>query len=174
MVALKQKKNLRIIKVGEIRPLRPMKDYQKVVGGMLEQDFDNKQLTRADLKVVTKKKPSADEVDDLLFAWQVVKHVKSNAIVLAKGGVTVGIGAGQVSRVDAVELAVKKAGGDSKGSAAASDAFFPFPDSIDKLAENGIKSIIQPGGSIKDAEVIEAADKHGLSMVFTGIRAFKH
>jgi len=171
---LKRKKNLRIIKTGEIKTLGCLKDYKKVVGGILEQDYDNSQLKKADLKAVTKIKPTAGQIEELLFAWQVVRHVKSNAIVLAKGGVTVGIGAGQMSRVDAVDLAVKKGGSNLAGGAAASDAFFPFPDSIDKLAESGIKSIIQPGGSIKDAEVIEAANKYGLAMVFTSTRAFKH
>ena len=150
------------------------KDYKKVVGGILEQDYNNHQLSQKDLKIVTKEKPSENQLKDLLFAWKVVKHVKSNAIVLVKGGATVGIGAGQMSRVDAVDMAIKKAAENIKGCAVASDAFFPFRDSIDKLAQNEIKSIVQPGGSIKDEEVIAAADELKMAMVFTKIRAFKH
>jgi phosphoribosylaminoimidazolecarboxamide formyltransferase/IMP cyclohydrolase len=126
------------------------------------------------MKFVTRKKPSEEELEDLLFAWKVVKHVKSNAIVLAKGKQTVGIGAGQMSRIDSLEIAVKKAGERSKGSVLASDGFFPFPDSIHQAAEAGIVAIIQPGGSIRDEEVIKAANEHGIAMVFTGIRHFRH
>jgi phosphoribosylaminoimidazolecarboxamide formyltransferase/IMP cyclohydrolase len=176
---LKQKKNIRLLKFNNIQHSKhnfQIKDYRKIIGGILEQDYDNSRLEEKDLKFVTKIKPSEAEIKDLLFAEAVVKHVKSNAVVFAKDGVTLGIGAGQMSRVDAMELAIKKAGRAEKlrGAVAASDGFFPFRDSIDKLADFAIKSIIQPGGSIRDKEVIEAADELGISMVFTAIRAFKH
>lgn len=172
--AFKQKPNLRVLKLGEIKPDIPAETYRKVSGGLLIQDLDTKRIEESDLKVVTKKQPTASEMEDLLFGWHVVKHVKSNAIVLAKEGMSVGVGAGQMSRVDAVEIALKKAGGREKGSVLASDAFFPFPDSIEAAAKAGIKAIIQPGGSVKDEDVIKAADEHGITMVFTGARAFLH
>ena len=174
---LKQKKNIRLLKVqGTRNKEQGIKDYRKIIGGILEQDYDNSRIEEKDLKFVTQLKPSSEEIQDLLFAWAVAKHVKSNAVVFVKDKVTVGIGAGQMSRVDAVELAVKKAGQAEKlqGAVVASDGFFPFRDSVDKLAGFAIKSIIQPGGSIKDEEVIQAADEAGISMVFTGIRALKH
>ena len=170
----KAKPNLRVLKMGAIGPLKPAKTYRKVVGGMLVQDLDTKVITRDDLKVVTNTKPTDDQINDLLFAWQVVKCVKSNAIVFAKRSMTVGIGAGQMSRVDATEIAIIKAGDRIKDSVMASDAFFPFPDSIEAAAKAGIKAIIQPGGSIKDADVIKKADELGVAMVMTGSRAFLH
>jgi phosphoribosylaminoimidazolecarboxamide formyltransferase/IMP cyclohydrolase len=170
----KAKPRLRVLKVGKINPEPPADNYRKVSAGLLIQDLDTKQITAKDLKVVTKRQPTKQEIKDLLFAWQVIRHVKSNAIVLAKGGMAVGIGAGQQSRVDAVELAVKKSLGRARGSVMASDAFFPFPDSVEVAAANGIKAIIQPGGSIKDQEVIKVANKLGVAMVFTGVRAFLH
>lgn len=170
----KTKPNLRVLKTGELKPETGGEIYRKVSGGLLVQEVDTKQLTKADLKTVTKKAPSKQEIEDMLFAWHVVKHVKSNAIVLAKNNMTVGIGAGQMSRVDSVEIAVKKAGNRKKNSVLASDAFFPFPDSIETAAKNGITAIIQPGGSVKDADVIKSADDHGIAMVFTGVRAFLH
>jgi len=118
--------------------------------------------------------PTPSEMEGMLFAWQVLKHIKSNAILLTKENTTVGVGAGQVSRVDAVDIAVRKAGDNIKGSLLASDAFFPFRDSIDRIADTGIRAVIQPGGSIKDNEVIAACNEHGIAMVFTGIRCFKH
>lgn len=145
-----------------------------ISGGALLQEKDKQVLSRNQLRVVTKKQPSADNISEMLFAWKVVKHVKSNAIVIAQAEQTVGIGAGQVSRVDAVLLALKKAGKKAKGAVLASDAFFPFRDNIDKIAEAGIAAIIQPGGSVRDDEVIAACDENNLSMVFTGIRCFKH
>ncbi|MBT3689968.1 bifunctional phosphoribosylaminoimidazolecarboxamide formyltransferase/IMP cyclohydrolase [bacterium] len=171
---LKSKKNLRILKIKSLDNLKDskLKDYRKVVGGLLVQDYNNYKIDQKDLKIVTDVKP--DNLDDLIFGYRVVKHIKSNAICLVKDGVTLGIGAGQMSRVDAVEIAMSKAGSKAKGSALASDAFFPFRDSIDKLAEFGVKSIIQPGGSIKDDEIIEAANEHKISMVFTQNRVFKH
>jgi phosphoribosylaminoimidazolecarboxamide formyltransferase/IMP cyclohydrolase len=168
------KPNLRVLKVGDIKPEPEGRTYRKVSAGLLMQDLDTKQITKDDLKVVTKRKPTAKELTDLLFAWHVVKHVKSNAIVLAKNGMAVGIGAGQMSRVDAVEIAIKKAMNREDNSVLASDAFFPFPDSVEKAAEHKITAIIQPGGSIKDDEVIKMADEKGLAMVFTGTRAFLH
>jgi len=170
----KEKPNLRVLKVGDIKPEPKGRTYKKVSGGLLIQDLDTRQISADDLKVVTKRKPTSKEMKNLLFAWHVVKHVKSNAIVLAKNGMTVGIGAGQMSRVDAVELAIKKAMNREDGSVLASDAFFPFPDSVEKAAEHKITAIIQPGGSIKDEEVIKMADDKGLAMVFTGIRSFLH
>ena len=127
-----------------------------------------------DLKAVTKRKPNKDELEDLLFAWKVAKQIKSNAIVLTKNKQTVGVGAGQMSRVDAVLIAIRKSEGRSNGSYLASDAFFPFRDGVDEAAKAGITAIIQPGGSKRDEEVIEAANEHNLAMVFTGVRCFKH
>ncbi|MCX6785744.1 MAG: bifunctional phosphoribosylaminoimidazolecarboxamide formyltransferase/IMP cyclohydrolase [Candidatus Komeilibacteria bacterium] len=181
---LEQKKNIRLLKLkalnkeylsAEARSSeRRRKDYRRIQGGLLVQDHDNCQLTAKDLKTVTKAKPTAKQLADLLFACLVAKHVKSNAIVLAAGGVTVGIGAGQMSRVVSADIAIGKAGDKAKGAVAASDGFFPFADSIDKLAKVGIESIIQPGGSIHDHEVIAAANGYKLSMVFTGVRTFNH
>jgi len=169
------KKNLRLLELpGFRRTSAEEKDYKKVVGGLLAQDMDLKIIKKADLKVVTKKKPSDKEIESLLFGWVIVKHVKSNAIVLCSGTKTVGVGAGQMSRVDSVMIATRKAGKRAKGSLLASDAFFPKPDAIDRAHEAGIKAIIQPGGSKGDAAIIEACDKYGISMVFTGVRHFKH
>jgi phosphoribosylaminoimidazolecarboxamide formyltransferase/IMP cyclohydrolase len=170
----KAKPNLRVLKLGEIKPEKAGETYRKVSGGLLVQDLDTKRITADDIKVVTKKAPTEREMQDLLFGWHVVKHVKSNAIVLVKNGMTVGIGAGQMSRVDSVELAIKKALNREDDSVMASDAYFPFSDSIERAAERKITAIIQPGGSIRDAEVIKAADEHGIAMVFTGVRAFLH
>jgi len=128
----------------------------------------------ANLKVVTKRQPTESELDDLRFAWLVCKHVKSNAIVLGKERMVVGVGAGQMSRVDSVHLAIRKTGERSRGSVLASDAFFPFRDNIDEAAKAGVVAIIQPGGSMRDADSIQACDDHGMSMVFTGIRHFRH
>jgi len=148
--------------------------YRSVLGGMLVQDEDSKVVTKDDLKVVTSSKPSAEQIGDLLFAWKVVKHAKSNAIVFAKDKVTVGIGCGQTSRVDSTWIAGKRAGDRAKGAAMASDAFFPFPDAVETAAEYGISAIIQPGGSIRDEEVFKKAEELELSMVVTGVRGFRH
>jgi len=174
--ALKAKKNLRLIEVkgfGRTRDARD-KDMKKVVGGILLQDRDLAELKESDLKVVTKVKPAKEQIKSLLFGWVVAKHVKSNSIVLCQGTKTVGVGAGQMSRVDSVMIACKKAGSRAKGSTLASDAFFPKEDGIEQAAQGGAVAIIQPGGSIRDAEVIAMADKLGLAMVFTGVRHFKH
>lgn len=169
---LKKKKNLRILKLkeGYVREY----DVKKVEGGLLVQEKDEIDLNGDDLKVVTKKAPSEKEMEDLRFAWKVVKHVKSNAIVLAKDGATIGIGTGQVNRIWPTEQSIKQAGEKAKGSVLASDAFFPFPDVVKAAQRAGITAIIQPGGSQNDALSIEAADNSGISMIFTGIRHFKH
>ena len=170
----KRKPNLRVLKTGEMKLREPSLTTRKISGGVLIQDTDTSHLKKEDLMVMSQKKPTDKEMDDLLFAWHVVKHVKSNAIVLAKDCMSVGIGAGQMSRVDSVEIAIRKAGGREQGAVMASDAFFPFPESIEAAAKAGITAIIQPGGSIKDSEVIEAADKNGIVMVITGVRSFLH
>jgi len=138
------------------------------------QDADRRPLTEADLKVASKRPPTAEEMRALLFAWKVCKHVKSNAIVYARDGQSVGVGAGQMSRVDSAKIGAMKAVLPLKGTVAASDAFFPFPDGVEEIARAGCTAIIQPGGSVKDQEVIEAADRSGLAMVFTGVRHFRH
>jgi len=171
----KEKKNLRILEIlPEENFSSEEKDIKKVAGGVLIQDIDRDDLLPADLKIVTKTKMRDDTIESLLFAWKVVKHVKSNAIVISKGTKTVGIGAGQMSRIDSVLIAVRKAGERAKGAVLASDAFFPMPDSIEEAHKAGVFAIIQPGGSIRDDEVIAACDKFGISMAFTGIRHFKH
>ncbi len=170
---LKTKKNLRVLEAGEAKPAEGL-EYRQISGGMLVQTRDLHRLTRNDLKFVSGRRPTDDEIEAMLFAWTVCKHTKSNAIVYARAGQTVGVGAGQMSRVDSVKLGAMRAQLPLKGSVLASDAFFPFRDGIDEAAKNGITAVIQPGGSIKDSEVIAAADEHGLAMVFTGIRHFKH
>ncbi len=152
-------------------------DYKRIAGGFLAQDWDRGQVTEADLRVVTTRSPSPEELTDLMFSWRVVKFVKSNAIVFGRGQMTVGIGAGQMSRVESVKLAISKAqesGLSTTGAVMASDAFFPFRDGIDTAAEAGIKAVIQPGGSVRDEEAIEAANAQGVAMVFTGLRHFRH
>lgn len=178
---LKRKKNLRIMKLQPFpaSSAHNVLDYRRIRGGFLIQEWDKDEVTDKKLKVVTKKAPTDEEIKALLFAWKVVKNVKSNAIVLARNVgknsyATVGIGAGQMSRVDSVIISCRKAGDKTKGAVLASDAFFPKPDSIEVAAENGITAIIQPGGSIKDEEVIKTADKLGIAMVFTGQRHFRH
>ena len=170
---LRSKKNLRVLRAWPASKAAGV-EYKQISGGMLVQTRDVHKLTREDLKVVTKRQPTEAEIDALLFAWTVCKHTKSNAIVFARDGQTVGVGAGQMSRVDSVKLASMRAQLPTEGSVMASDAFFPFRDGIDEAAKHGITAVIQPGGSMRDAEVIAAADEHGLAMVFTGIRHFKH
>jgi len=169
-----KKKNLRVLEIGQLGSREPRLEYKYVDGGLLVQETDVKTIVLDDLTTVTKVKPSDKNMVDMLFGWKVLKHVKSNAILIAKDNTTLGIGPGQVSRVDAVEIAVRKSGDYLDGSILASDAFFPFRDSIDQIAETGIKAVIQPGGSIRDEEVIEACNEHGIAMVFTGVRCFKH
>jgi len=165
------KKNLRLVEVTDAPPKWVMKD---ISGGLLLQDADVKPIQESDLKVVTKRAPSPEENRALRFAWRVCKHVKSNAIVYAHDGQTVGIGAGQMSRVDSCKLGAMKAILPLKGSVAASDAFFPFPDGVEEIAKAGATAIIQPGGSVRDPDVIETANRLGLAMVFTGVRHFRH
>jgi phosphoribosylaminoimidazolecarboxamide formyltransferase/IMP cyclohydrolase len=141
---------------------------------MLVQDSDLRELTEADLKVVTKRTPTPDEKRALVFAWKVCKHLKSNAILYARDGQTVGVGAGQMSRVDSCKLGAMKAQLPLKGTVAASDAFFPFPDGVEEIAKVGATAIIQPGGSVRDQEIIDAADRLGIAMIFTGVRHFRH
>jgi phosphoribosylaminoimidazolecarboxamide formyltransferase/IMP cyclohydrolase len=128
----------------------------------------------AEVRVVTKRQPTPEELDDLRFAMAVCKHVKSNAIVLVRGGAVVGVGAGQMSRVDSVQIAVRKVGERARGSVLASDAFFPFRDNVDEAAKAGVTAIVQPGGSMRDADSVQACDEHGLAMIFTGMRHFRH
>ena len=180
-----KKKNLRLlITDGLPDPGAPGRSVRNVAGGYLLQGRDNGRVTKADLKIVTKKKPTDQQMDDLLLAFTICKHVKSNAIVYVKNGATVGIGAGQMSRIDSARIAHSKskdaakalgqAGALTEGSVVASDAFFPFPDGLLVTAEAGAVAVIQPGGSIKDEDVIAAADEKGLAMVFTGMRHFRH
>jgi phosphoribosylaminoimidazolecarboxamide formyltransferase/IMP cyclohydrolase len=168
---LSSKPNMRVLVAGPLT--RPRLSAKQVTGGILLQDTDAVE-DDAGYKVLTDAHPSEQQMKDLLFVWRVARVVKSNAIVLARDGATVGVGAGQMSRVDSSEIAVKKAGDDAHGSVAASDAFFPFADGVEALAEAGISAVIQPGGSVRDDEVIEAANRHGLAMVFTGHRHFFH
>ena len=170
---LKTKKNLRVLRSAIPEQAQNL-EYKQISGGMLVQTRDTHKLKREDLKVVTKREPTEDEIRDLLFAWTVCKHTKSNAIVYARGGQTVGVGAGQMSRVDSVKLGAMRAQLPIKGSVLASDAFFPFRDGIDEAAKHGITAVIQPGGSMRDTEVIAACAEHNVAMVFTGIRHFKH
>jgi phosphoribosylaminoimidazolecarboxamide formyltransferase/IMP cyclohydrolase len=149
-------------------------EMKKVSGGLLLQSGDRHALDPKELKVVTKRRPTDDELEALLFGWKVCKHVKSNAIVYAMKDRTVGVGAGQMSRVDSAKIAVMKAQYPTQGTVVASDAFFPFRDGLDVAANAGATAAIQPGGSVRDAEVIAAADEHGMAMVFTGVRHFRH
>lgn len=172
------KKNVRLLSCGQWSATSEHAfDYKRVNGGLLVQDRDNGMIETADLKVVTKRQPTEDEIRDLLFAWKVAKMVKSNAIVYGKDSRTIGVGAGQMSRVNSARIAAIKAehaGLEVKGSVMASDAFFPFRDGIDNAAAVGIAAVIQPGGSMRDEETIAAADEHGMAMVFTGMRHFRH
>jgi phosphoribosylaminoimidazolecarboxamide formyltransferase/IMP cyclohydrolase len=165
------KKNLRLV---EVRPARTAQVIKQVSGGLLLQDADHGHITAEELKMVTVRKPTDDELAALLFAWGVCKHVKSNAVVYARNGQTLGIGAGQMSRVDAAKFGAMKAILPLKDCVAASDAFFPFPDGLEVVASAGATAVIQPGGSVKDADVIAAADRLGIAMVFTGMRHFRH
>ncbi|HEY1462577.1 MAG TPA: bifunctional phosphoribosylaminoimidazolecarboxamide formyltransferase/IMP cyclohydrolase [Terriglobales bacterium] len=165
------KKNLRLVEIKNVPQKWVLKN---VSGGILLQDNDVRSLAEVDLKIVTKRQPTAEEKRALLFAWKICKHVKSNAILYARDGQSVGVGAGQMSRVDSAKIGAMKAVLPLKGTVAASDAFFPFPDGVEEIARVGATAIIQPGGSVRDAEVIEAADRLGLAMIFTGVRHFRH
>ncbi|MFN4258372.1 MAG: bifunctional phosphoribosylaminoimidazolecarboxamide formyltransferase/IMP cyclohydrolase [Gemmataceae bacterium] len=170
------KKNVRLLTTGTAKPdpAAARWDYRRVDGGLLVQGRDVPADDFAQLQMVTQRTPTEDELRDLRFAWLVVKHVKSNAIVLAKNGQVVGVGAGQMSRVDSVRIAIHKAGDRAKGAVLASDAFFPFRDNIDEAARAGIAAIVQPGGSMRDDDSIQACNEQGLAMVFTGVRHFRH
>jgi len=174
LALLKSKKNLRLLEFPQLLEKTAGLDFKKVDGGLLLQDADSLTLDEKALKVVTKSKPTAKQMESLIFAWKVAKHVKSNAIILTRGTKTVGIGAGQMSRVDSVFISTKKAGKLGIGAVLASDAFFPKEDAIQLAAKFKIKAIIQPGGSIADEAIIKMADKYKIPMVFTGIRHFKH
>lgn len=174
---LTKKKNIRLLKMGELGSAKERTSQFVVTsidGGMVVQQSDIHSIDEGDLQVVTDRAPSAEEMKQLLFGWKVVKHVKSNAIVLAADDMTVGVGAGQMNRVGAAKIALEQAGDKAKGAALASDAFFPMGDTVELAAKHGITAIIQPGGSIKDEESIKAANEHGIAMVFTGVRHFKH
>ena len=169
-----KKKNLRILEVGNIHSREQLLEVRNVVGGVIVQETDTSILSEDNLQVVTENKPSDNDMKTMLFGWKVLKHVKSNGILIVKDNTTVGVGAGQVSRVDSVDIAMNKSGDSIKDSILCSDAFFPFRDSIDKIAGSGIKAVLQPGGSVRDDEVISACNEHGIAMVFTGQRCFKH
>jgi len=169
------KKNLRLLELpaGGLEPERELQ-LKRILGGMLVQQPDLGELKDDELRTVTKRVPTAEEMQTMRFAWKVAKHVKSNAIVFARAGATLGVGAGQMSRVDSVKIAVMKAQSSLAGSVVASDAFFPFPDGVEEAAKAGATAVIQPGGSVRDADVVAAADRLGLAMVFTGMRHFLH
>lgn len=171
---LSKKPSIRLIELANMEELEKGYYYKYVDGGFLVQEPDAKKTTQKDLDVVTKTKPSNKELHELVFAFQLVKYVKSNAILVVKDGKAVGVGAGQMSRVEAVEIALKKAAELGEGAVLASDAFFPFKDSVELAQKAGVKAIIQPGGSKRDQESIDACDEHGISMVFTGVRHFRH
>ncbi len=170
---LKTKKNLRLLEIGEKVPNQELW-IEKVSGGFLLQEMDNHNLKAEELQVVTEKAPTEEQLKELIFAWNIVKHVKSNAIVVTKDGQSLGVGAGQMNRVGSANIAFTQAGEKCKGAVLASDAFFPFRDTIDAAAAAGITAVIQPGGSVRDQESIDACNEHGIAMVFTGVRHFKH
>jgi phosphoribosylaminoimidazolecarboxamide formyltransferase/IMP cyclohydrolase len=171
------KKNVRLLECGEFTAKEQAYDYKRVNGGLLVQDKDLGRITLDDLNIVSKRQPSEQELTDLMFCWKVAKFVKSNAIVYARDGMTIGVGAGQMSRVYSAKVAGIKAEDEGlvvPGSVMASDAFFPFRDGIDAAAAAGITCVIQPGGSIRDEEIIAAADEANMTMIFTGMRHFRH
>jgi phosphoribosylaminoimidazolecarboxamide formyltransferase/IMP cyclohydrolase len=170
----KWRNNVRLMAVGSLTPSAHALEVRTVAGGAVVQSLDNQSDNRSAWTTVTRTQADNRLLDELAFGWDMVRFVKSNAITLSKDRSLVGVGAGQMSRVDSVRIAIEKAGDRSVGSVLASDAFFPFPDSIPLAAAAGVAAIIQPGGSVKDAEVIAAADEHGIPMIFTGRRQFKH
>ena len=169
-----KRKNLRVLEVGEIIKREPRLELRNIDGGLLVQNVDIKILKKEDLQIVTKIQPSSQNIEDALFTWKVLRHAKSNGVLISKNKTTIGLGAGQVSRVDAVHMALRKGAEKVKGGVLASDAFFPFRDSIDAIKDSGISAVMQPGGSIRDQEVIDACNEYGISMIFTGTRCFKH
>ncbi len=171
---LTQKKNIRLMKLDVTQSVHDRYKYTNVNDGLLVQEIDDKKITKDDLRCVTNRKPTDEEIDQLLFAWNVVKHVKSNAIVLVKDNMTIGVGAGQMNRVGAAKIAIEQAGEKVKGAILSSDAFFPYKDTVEAAAKAGISAIIQPGGSIRDQESIDECNAHGIAMVFCGVRHFKH
>ena len=176
LAILKQKKNVRLIQYANLSSSN-MYDVKSAAFGVLEQEVDLDQIDKNSFRCVTNQEPSVSEKKDLFFAWKIVKHVKSNAIVLAKDNRLIGVGAGQMSRVDSVKIALSKAKEykhQTKGAVMASDAFFPFPDSIEIASMDGITAVVQPGGSIKDTDCIRVANRLSISMLFTGSRHFKH
>ncbi|GAE92328.1 IMP cyclohydrolase [Gracilibacillus boraciitolerans JCM 21714] len=174
MEILTVKKNIRLLETSMEINETDNKKVVSVIGGLLVQDRDNGKISANDLEIVTDRQPDAKEIDELLFAWKVVKHVKSNAIVVAKADQTLGVGAGQMNRVGAAAIAFEQAGDKANGAVMASDAFFPMPDTVENAAKAGIKAIIQPGGSIRDQDSIDECNKHGIAMVLTKMRHFKH
>jgi phosphoribosylaminoimidazolecarboxamide formyltransferase/IMP cyclohydrolase len=170
---LAAKKNARVLEISREDDTRDL-EIKRISGGVLIQDADQHELNPNELKSVAEREPTPEETRALLFAWKVCKHVKSNAIVFTREGETIGIGAGQMSRVDSVKIAVMKAQSPLKGTVVASDAFFPFPDGVEEAGKAGATAVIQPGGSVRDNEVIAAANKQGMAMVFTNIRHFRH
>lgn len=171
---LKQKKNIRLLTTDMTERLQPGQKLVSVKGGLLVQELDTLQVNKEDLECVTEAKPTEEDLKQLLFGFQVCKHVKSNAITLVKNDMTIGVGAGQMNRVGSAKIALEQAGALADGAYLASDAFFPMPDTVELAAKYGVKAIIQPGGSIKDQDSIDACNKHGIAMVFTKIRHFKH
>ena len=171
---LTKKKNIRLMTLDVTQNVHNTFKYTNVNDGLLVQEMDMKQVKKEDLRCVTNRKPTEEEMDQLLFAWKVVKHVKSNAIVLVKDNMTIGVGAGQMNRVGSAEIAIKEAGKKAQGSVMSSDAFFPFKDTVQTAIEAGVTAIIQPGGSIRDQESIDECNAHTIAMVFTGVRHFKH
>ncbi len=176
LAILTQKKNIRVLELKDIDKKHSAGtfDMKKVAGGLLVQDIDRELLDMDNIQYATEKKPTEQEMKDLIFAWKLVKHTKSNAITLAKNGQSVGVGPGQANRITAANIAINYAGENAKGAVMASDAFFPFPDCVEAAAKAGISAIIQPGGSIRDKESIDACNKYGIAMIFTGMRHFKH
>ncbi len=173
--ALGGKKNLRLMEIGVDNPTTERRlELKRISGGVLVQEPDAHALRESELKVASARQPTREEMEGMLFGWKVAKHVKSNAIVFARAGRTLGVGAGQMSRVDSVKIAVMKAQEPLAGSVVASDAFFPFPDGVEEAARAGATAVIQPGGSVRDPEIIATADRLGLAMVFTGVRHFRH
>ena len=171
---LTRKKNIRLMKLDTTLSVNTALKYTNVNDGLLVQEMDMHQIKEEDLRCVTNRKPTPEEIKQLLFGWKVVKHVKSNAIVLVKDDMTIGVGAGQMNRVGSAKIAIEEAGEKAKGSVMASDAFFPMPDTVEEAIKAGVTAIIQPGGSIRDQDSIDVCNEHGIAMVYTGIRHFKH
>lgn len=171
---LSKKKNIRLMQLDTSLEVNAKYKVTNVNDGLLVQDIDDHKITAEDLRCVTNRKPTEEELEQLLFAWKVVKHVKSNAIVLVKDNMTIGVGAGQMNRVGAAKIAIEQAGEKAKGSIMSSDAFFPMPDTVEEAVKAGVTAIIQPGGSIKDQLSIDVCNEHGIALVYTGVRHFKH